>query len=579
MSTRRGAIPVALVVVLVLVAAGCAKSSDSSNEFSRTKSFAAGSLNGPTIPPVPTIAVKADEFDAAKIDASRWTFVDPGADTALAMDGNHAEIRVPAGSNFASHDPDDPGNRAPRLMQRIAAGNFSFDARFDSPVTRQFQEEGIIVQHDVTHFVYVRVMQDYFQTSFEIGQVAGAEHTSLMKVEIRAQPSIILRLTRTPGQWSVGYSFDGLHWTAAAAFAEPMTVTQVGVFAGNAGNKAPPFTGKIDFFRNTPTTKTPPIVNVWYGEHQTFGSHGRPQRWVNILGDLVAPVGARSLTYALNGGPPQPLSLGTSATRLVDSGEFNAEIDSAALRAGANTVTLIATDNDGNTATKKITVDEVAARVWPLPYIAQWSAAGGDPNRVAQVADGHWVVQPDGTLRNVDIGYDRLVALGDANTWSQYQVTAALTVNAMDPDGSGVGIVAGFTGATDDIHGVPSLDQPRSGHPFTAAFIYANDRGQPTRPEIYANTNAHPEQALAIDNTGTHLTPGVAYMFEIRVTNEPATKIKKGDSLLQFKIWPRGTAEPTAWLLQTHGDPNRGAIAIVAHRADLSVGTVAITPI
>ena len=32
-------------------------------------------------------------------------------------------------------------------------------------------------------------------------------------------------------------------------------------------------------------------------------------------------------------------------------------------------------------------------------------------------------------------------------------------------------------------------------------------------------------------------------------------------------------------MVQTHSDLNRGAIAILAHRADLSVGTISITPV
>jgi regulation of enolase protein 1 (concanavalin A-like superfamily) len=577
-----------MLVALALVAGGACGNSGSSGSsgFSRSKNFAAGSLDAPTTPPEPTVQVSADEFDEPALDPSKWTFVDPGGDSTQTMDGTHAEIHVPAASALSSHDPNDRGNRAPRLMQRVSSGNFSFDAKFDSAVARQFQEQGIIVEHDATHFVYARVIQEYFETSFEIGQVSGAEHSTRLKVEIHARPSIILRLTRTPDQWAVGYSYDGLRWTAAVAFPEPLTVKQIGVFAGTAGNKAPAFTAKIDFVRNTPRSKSAPIINVWYGAHQSFGAIGRPQPWVNILGDIIDPTGIRSLTYALDGGPPQPLSLGENELRLVEPGQFNAEIDAGVLEPRGNTVELTATDNDGNVATKKITVDEAARRVWPLPYVAQWAAADGNPNRVAQVADGQWVVQPDGTIRNTDIGYDRLVTLGDAATWTQYEVTAELTVNSMDPDGSAVGVVAGFTGAAGDNHGVPTADQPRSGHPYTAAFTYANGRGTPARAEIYANSAAHPEQLLTADTTGTTLRAGVAYVFEVRVTNDTttsdrsatgaATNDTRGSSLLQFKVWPRGTAEPSAWLLQAHGDLNRGSIAILSHRADLSVGTVSV---
>ncbi len=49
-----------------------------------------------------------------------------------------------------------------------------------------------------------------------------------------------------------------------------------------------------------------------------------------------------------------------------------------------------------------MTVTKVNGGPWPLPYTANWSQAGGNINSVAQVADGHWVIQPDGTIHNSD---------------------------------------------------------------------------------------------------------------------------------------------------------------------------------
>ena len=72
-----------------------------------------------------------------------------------------------------------------------------------------------------------------------------------------------------------------------------------------------------------------PIIDVWYGLNQEFGQIGRPQEWVNIVGNVSDPDGAdiTSLTYSLNGGPPLPLSIGRDNARLEKTGDFNAEID------------------------------------------------------------------------------------------------------------------------------------------------------------------------------------------------------------------------------------------------------------
>ncbi len=73
------------------------------------------------------------------------------------------------------------------------------------------------------------------------------------------------------------------------------------------------------------------MINVWYGSQQTFGANGQPQQWVNVLGDVSDPSGMASLTYTLNGGPANTLSMGENQVRLVEPGEFNVEIDYASL--------------------------------------------------------------------------------------------------------------------------------------------------------------------------------------------------------------------------------------------------------
>jgi hypothetical protein len=294
---------------------------------------------------------------------------------------------------------------------------------------------------------------------------------------------------------------------------------------------------------------------------------------VNVLGDVSDPTGLASLTYTLNGGVANALSLGENQVRLVEPGEFNVEIDYASLQVGANTVHLKAIDIAGNQSTSDVTVTKVNGGPWALPYTANWAQAGGNANSIAQVADGHWVVQANGTIRNTDFGYDRLVTIGQAGTWAQYQGTAQVTINSMDPDGSAIGIIAGFKGATSDLHGIQTPDQPRIGHPFPAAFLYDNDPGAAPKVEIYQNTDAHQEMTLVKDASGLKLTVGVAYTFKFSVTDNAI-----GGSLYKFKIWKTGTAEPSAWLLQANGELSRGSIVLAAHRSDVSFGTVTVSP-
>src|SRR5215472_13046607 len=93
------------------------------------------------------------------------------------------------------------------------------------------------------------------------------------------------------------------------------------------------------------SSTVPTQINLWYGNYQTFGANGVPQQWVNILGNVTSDVGIAMLTYSLNGGPPVNLNWGPPNPRLVEVGDFNADIDYALPWPGPNnTVIITATD-------------------------------------------------------------------------------------------------------------------------------------------------------------------------------------------------------------------------------------------
>ena len=69
------------------------------------------------------------------------------------------------------------------------------------------------------------------------------------------------------------------------------------------------------------------LIDIWYGDAQTFGKVGNPQRWINILGNVKAESGIKSLVYSLNGKSIKPLTLGSDLHRLAQLGDFNIDID------------------------------------------------------------------------------------------------------------------------------------------------------------------------------------------------------------------------------------------------------------
>ncbi len=110
----------------------------------------------------------------------------------------------------------------------------------------------------------------------------------------------------------------------------------------------------------------------------------------------------------------RPLPLGPTAFRLIGEGDFNIELDREALIQGDNTVEIIATDRNGNEAGQTVTVRYAPASSCPLPHSVNWDQTK-EINDVAQVVDGLWRLTDDG-VRTVEIGYDRIIAIGDGDT-------------------------------------------------------------------------------------------------------------------------------------------------------------------
>jgi hypothetical protein len=375
----------------------------------------------------------------------------------------------------------------------------------------------------------------------------------------------------------------------------------MGPFLGNCcGTSSPAMTESVDYFfnlsspispedggaanipvitpfpPNPPITGSAPVIAVWYGDNQTFGQNGTPQMWVNVLGDVYGTNPITSLSYSLNGGASQPLSIGVDENdgnpRLPEPGDFNAEIAYSSLNVGANSVVIEATDNQGHQTTHTVTINYVKGTPCTFPCTIDWSKASNIQS-VAQVVDGKWELQPDGTVRTLQMGYDRLLDIGDMS-WTSYEITVPVTVHARYSSDFGIGIVTGWQGHTEcgGLPGCVTGSQPRTGHPFFGLSWWVNHyAASSTVEEIYANSPSYFETPLI--NVPRNLTLGTPYMFKFLVQrNSPS------GTHYALKIWPVGSAEPATWDLQVDdSDTTLGSIVLAAYKGDVSFGTVTIT--
>ena len=324
-----------------------------------------------------------------------------------------------------------------------------------------------------------------------------------------------------------------------------------------------------------PAAADAPTIDVWYGASQNFGQHGNPQEWVNILGHVSGPLPITSLTYSLNGGPDQLLSIGSNLKRLYDDGDFNIELPYGQLIDGPNTVVIKA--QDGVTqATQSVTVNYDAGNVWPLPFSVNWGALGSIQDG-AQIVDGQWAINGS-RLETVVPGFDRLVAIGDMS-WTDYEVTVPVTVLSLNTaewaspsNGAGVGLIVRWKGHNDNGTG----EQPRDGWRRLGALAW--HRWSPngtTAFEIVGNGGGQ-ELVKRTDQTLALNTP---YIFKLSVQSSQLDGVP---SSYRFKFWPQGQPEPAGWLMSTTGntgEPRTGSLLLVAHQAMVSFGNVTVTPL
>ncbi len=210
-----------------------------------------------------TSAASNDDFSGASLNTATWSFVNPGG-ACGAVDGRSARgHRRPGGS---SHDPNSSGDGAPRLMQPIAERRFQRrrQVRFAVSLSSSRSRASSSSRTRPTTCTS-SILQNWFQTAFVVTTVSGSTVTTNANFEIYNKPSIVLRVARTGDVWSFGYSYDGLHWTAAATSSRSCAHgSRAGVFGGNFGGSSSPafidegrLLRELDWRRPPPRTVSP----------------------------------------------------------------------------------------------------------------------------------------------------------------------------------------------------------------------------------------------------------------------------------------------------------------------------------
>lgn len=200
---------------------------------------------------------QSDDFNTCGgLNTDLWTFEDPIADGSYSLANNQVSISVPAG---VDHDiwGTGPGflNEAPRLMQPAADEDMGIEAKFESQLSQRFQMQGILIKQDEDDWMRFEFHHDGANVRVTAVKILAGVATNLGYENITTDGSVPLymRVSRVGDLWTQSYSLDGVNYIEHIKESVPMTVSDVGFYAGNTSDnpgEQPAFTAVIDYFFN-----------------------------------------------------------------------------------------------------------------------------------------------------------------------------------------------------------------------------------------------------------------------------------------------------------------------------------------
>ncbi len=318
-----------------------------------------------------------------------------------------------------------------------------------------------------------------------------------------------------------------------------------------------------------PTGGAPPdglFVEAWHGDTVQVGgpdSFGVPQTFANIVGRIWAPEGLASATYRINDQAEQDLSTGPNNNRLALSGDYNVEVPVSSLAPypSENHVRIVATDELGATHERDVSIEYRPLAQATIPSLTLDFSALADMDQLkarGAIVDGLWTMESSG-LRVMQMGYDRLIAVGDSKWSPGYEVLAEVTLHDYRAYG-GLGLAIGWQGHA-------GTNSPRTDWPLEALGWI---RFRPDGAELQIMTFQKNEIVTKPVGVGT----GVTYSYRVR-----SERLGGGTARFTVKVWPTGTSESSATSLTYDLAERAGSVLLVAHHADVTWKKLEVKPV
>jgi uncharacterized repeat protein (TIGR01451 family) len=204
----------------------------------------------------------SDTFNTPTLNTSLWNFVNPQGDGSYSMTGTQLKLNVPGGSN---HDPAFGGvNNSVRVLQPIGNVDFTVTAKFDSIPNQKYQFQGIVVDQGPGNYVFFQFGSTGTVLIVNSATIVNSVETAQQSATIApGGSSLWLRVQRNGNNWTESWSADGSTFSTVGTFAQALTATDIGLWAGNynpTASSSPAFSALVESFVNGAAATAPNLT-------------------------------------------------------------------------------------------------------------------------------------------------------------------------------------------------------------------------------------------------------------------------------------------------------------------------------
>lgn len=331
---------------------------------------------------------------------------------------------------------------------------------------------------------------------------------------------------------------------------------------------------------------TPPRIDFWYGNEQTFGQPGDTQPLVNLLGSIRPVSHVGDTWYQLNNETWRQLVLGPDLHRLARPGDFNIEIERTKLKKGINTFRVRLHDLWGRKRTGEVSILYEPENSWPLPYEVDFSKITR-LQEVVEVIDGKWSLTHKG-VRTAEPYYDRQLAFGDSG-WGDVELEAEIIFHRHFTSYAD----RNWNGPTYLSHAHTSFNLRWGGHPDDGAIPRRNWQNLGSLVALRSDLSRKNAGSYWWMHYGFGLQGKPAPRSEMRpderyqvAFEEPylyrmrAETIDTDTTRYSTKVWKKDKPEPEEWQM-TGTDLSEtvktGSIVFVVHHSDVTLCRIRVS--